>query len=88
MYVYFLNMFIDGRYTFVSIFKEQQTFYTNLDARLNEILEDKHSRVNVCSDGVVVESETPLDNFAGTSFTIVVNGVELEFRVKNWHWVY
>ena len=88
MYVYFLNMFIDGRYTFVSIFKEQQTFYTNLDARLNEILEDKHSRVNVCSDGVVVESETLLDNFAGTSFTIVVNGVELEFRVKDRHWVY
>lgn len=88
MYVYFLNMFIDGRYTFVSIFKEQHTFYTNLDARLNEILEDKHSRVAVCSDGAVVESETLLDNFAGSSFTINVNGVELEFRVKDRHWFY
>lgn len=88
MYVYLLNMFIDGQFTFAGIFKEQPTFYSNIRARLTELLPNEDFDTIVCSDGVVVESENLLDNFEGTSFTIVVNGVELEFRVKDRHWFY
>ena len=88
MYVYMLNMFIEGRFTFAGVFKEQPTFYSNIDSCLRELLPQHNFRTIVCSDGVVVESDTLLDNFEGTSFTITVNEVELEFRVKNRHWVY
>lgn len=88
MYVYLLNMFIDGRFTFAGIFKEQPTFYSILHARLSEILPNEDFQTIICSDGVVVESEDLLDNFEGTTFTVTVNMVELEFRVRDRHWFY
>lgn len=81
-------MFIDDRYTFVSAFKHQPSFYTNLREALDAILETSEFNVIVCSDGVVVECETPLDTLEGHIFRIVVNGVTLEFRAANRHWYY
>lgn len=88
MFVYKLNMFINDRYTFTGIFKEQPTFYANLKEALVEILGDVDFDVIVCSDGAVVECETPQEILEGNIFTIVVNGVTLEFRAANRHWIY
>lgn len=88
MFVYKLNMFIDDRYTFVGIFKDQPTFYQELRYALDAILETSDFDVIVCSDGVVVECETPLDTLEGHIFRIVVNEVTLEFRAANRHWFY
>jgi hypothetical protein len=81
-------MFIEGRFTFASIFEEQPMFYTNLNDELTSRLGRTDFKTILCSDGIVVECETPLENFEGTTFTITVNDVEVEFRVKNRHWVY
>lgn len=88
MFIYKLNMFIDDRYTFVGLFKDQPTFYAELRCALDAILETSDFNVIVCSDGVVVESETPLDMLEGHIFRIVVNDVTLEFRAANRHWIY
>lgn len=88
MYAYFLKAFIDGRYTQAGLFKQQSDFNTNLPAQLGAILAGHTFRIIVCSDGVIVESAAPLDTFAGSSFTIHVNSVELEFRVSDTPLVY
>lgn len=88
MYAYFLKAFIDGRFTPVGLFKQQSDFNTNLLAQLGRILSGHVFRIIVCADGVIVESATPLDTFARSSFTIFVNSVELEFRVSDKPLVY
>lgn len=81
MYAYFLKAFIDGRYTRVEILKKQADFNANLPAQLDTILAGHTFRVIACSDGVIVESDTECEEFGGSSFTIRVNTVEIEFRV-------
>lgn len=88
MYAYFLKMFIDDRFTKAGLFQQQSDFNTNLPAQLNTILAGHEFRIIVCSNGVIVESATQLDTFAGRSFTIDVNRVELEFRVGETPLVY
>ena len=88
MYAYFLKAFIDGRYTRVEILKKQTDFNTNLPAQLDTILAGHEFRIIVCSDGVIVESTDEVDGFGGSSFTIRVNTVEIEFRVMKTPMVY
>lgn len=88
MYAYFLKAFIDGRYTQAGLFKQQSDFNTNLPAQLDTILAGHEFRIIVCSDGVIVESSTPLEGFGGSSFTIRVNTIEIEFRVMKTPMVY
>lgn len=88
MYAYFLKAFIDGRYTRVEILKKQADFNTNLPAQLDAILAGHTFRIIVCSDGVIVESNDEVEGFGGSSFTILVNKVEIEFRVLNTPMVY
>lgn len=88
MYAYLLNLFIDDHYTFASPFKSQPTFYTNLSEKLHSLLPGVDFTTIICYDGVVVESETQIDYFRGMRFTILVNGVELEFRVTDNHWTF
>jgi len=88
MYAYFLKAFIDGRYTRVEIIKNQADFNTNLPAQLDTILAGHEFRIIVCTDGVIVESNTECEGFGGSSFTIRVNTVEIEFRVKDMPLVY
>ena len=88
MYAYFLKAFIDGRYTQAGLFKQQSDFNTNLPAQLDTILAGHTFRIIVCSDGVVVESDDEVEGFGGSSFTIRVNTVEIEFRVGETPMVY
>lgn len=88
MYAYFLKAFIDGRYTRVEILKKQADFNTNLPAQLNAILTGHEFRIIVCTDGVIVESNTECEGFGGSSFTIRVNTIEIEFRVMKTPMVY
>ena len=88
MYVYLLTLFIDNRQTMVSIFKQQPTFYVKLSNALHTVLDPADFKTTVCGDGLVVESETPLERFEGSRFTINVNEVDLQFRVTDTHWTY
>jgi hypothetical protein len=88
MYAYFLKAFIDGRYTIVEILKKQADFNTNLPAHLDTIFAGHTFRIIACSDGVIVESDDELEGFGGSSFTIRVNTVEIEFRVTKTPMVY
>lgn len=88
MYAYFLKAFIDGRYTQAGLFKQQMDFNTNLPAQLDTILAGHVFRIIACSDGVIVDCEDELEGFGGSSFTIHVNSVEIEFRVMKTPMVY
>jgi hypothetical protein len=86
MFVYLINLFIDNHFTSVFPFKQQSTFFTTLSEKLTSILPDIEFRTIVCDDGIVIECETPIDNFRGTTFTIMINGVEMECRVVDNQW--
>jgi hypothetical protein len=88
MYAYFLKAFIDGRYTQAGLFKQQADFNANLPAQLDTILAGHEFRIIACSDGVIVECGDALEGFGGSSFTIHVNAVEIEFRVMKTPMVY
>lgn len=88
MFVYMLDMYIEGRYTFVSIFEGEPEFTLNLNMALEDILQGVDTKTIACCDGVVVESKNRIENFEGVSFPIWVNDTEVEFRVRNRHWVY
>ena len=88
MYAYFLKAFIDGRFTQVGLFKQQADFNTNFPAQLDTILAGHEFRIIVCADGVIVECADEVDGFGGSSFTIRVNTVEIEFRVGETPMVY